>query len=319
MRTRPWRWMVGMFGLGIGLGAAAAPVDPAAVLVGRLNLTGYEGSIRGLTAFGDRREGTARNRAALDWIEAQLRAYGCSDVTRLRYHFDPKARERPSGPPKADVPNPAVGGGRYRGFEAHTGVNEDPARQTNARLRELERELRDIPELKEVADKVQIEVTEDGLRIQLLEDADGTFYTSGSASLNARGQQLMHALGAQIGKLSNEVRIEGFTDARPINGRSGYSNWELSADRANAARRDLMAGGMREEQVQQVRGLADRQLRVPEDPLSPRNRRVAITVLLPTEEEAVTASQHGDLPTSTTSDSLHVGAPLPAAIPGGPR
>lgn len=184
---------------------------------------------------------------------------------------------------------------------------------------ELERELRDIPELKEVADKVQIEVTEDGLRIQLLEDADGTFYTSGSASLNARGQQLMHALGAQIGKLSNEVRIEGFTDARPINGRSGYSNWELSADRANAARRDLMAGGMREEQVQQVRGLADRQLRVPEDPLSPRNRRVAITVLLPTEEEAVTASQHGDLPTSTTSDSLHVGAPLPAAIPGGPR
>jgi chemotaxis protein MotB len=184
---------------------------------------------------------------------------------------------------------------------------------------ELERELRDIPELKEVADKVQIEVTEDGLRIQLIEDADGTFYTSGSASLNARGQQLMHALGAQIGKLSNEVRIEGFTDARPINGRSGYSNWELSADRANAARRDLMAGGMREEQVQQVRGLADRQLRVPEDPLSPRNRRVAITVLLPTEEEAVTASQHGDLPTSPMSDSLHVGAPLPAALPGGPR
>ncbi len=140
MRTRPWRWMVGMFGLGIGLGAAAAPVDPAAVLVGRLNLTGYEGSIRGLTAFGDRREGTARNRAALDWIEAQLRAYGCSDVTRLRYHFDPKARERPSGPPKADVPNPAVGGGRYRGFEARTGVNEDPARQANAQLRELNAE-----------------------------------------------------------------------------------------------------------------------------------------------------------------------------------
>ena len=184
---------------------------------------------------------------------------------------------------------------------------------------ELERELRDIPELKEVADKVQIEVTEDGLRIQLLEDADGTFYTSGSANLNARGRELMHALGAQIGKLSNEVRIEGFTDARPINGRDGYSNWELSSDRANAARRDLMAGGMREEQVQQVRGLADRQLRVPEDPLSPRNRRVAITVLLPTEEEAVTASQRGDLPTLPTSDSLHVGAPLPAALPGGPR
>lgn len=184
---------------------------------------------------------------------------------------------------------------------------------------ELERELRDIPELKEVADKVQIEVTEEGLRIQLIEDADGTFYTSGSALLNDRGRGLMHTLGAQLGKLSNEVRIEGFTDARPVLGRPDYGNWELSADRANAARRVLVEGGLKEAQVQQVRGLADRQLRVPEDPLSPRNRRVAITVLMPTEAEAVAASQRGDLPAGPIEDSTLTGTGLPAVLPGGPR
>jgi hypothetical protein len=136
MQTWARRWVIGILGGVIGASASAATVDPVRVLVGRLDLPRYEGTIRGLTAFGDRREGTARNRAALDWIETQMRAYGCSDVTRLHYTFDPKARERPSGPPKADVPNPAVGGGRYRGFEAKTGVNEDPARQPNAALRE---------------------------------------------------------------------------------------------------------------------------------------------------------------------------------------
>ncbi len=182
---------------------------------------------------------------------------------------------------------------------------------------EVESSLRDIPERKEVADKIQIEVTEEGLRIQLLEDAEGTFYTSGSAELNSRGTELMRVLGAQLGKLTNEVRIEGFTDARPITNRPGYSNWELSADRANAARRVLTEGGLKDAQIQQVRGLADRQLRVPEDPLSPRNRRVAITVLLPTEEEAVATAAKGDMPILSQVDTAGTG--LPAALPGGPR
>ncbi len=182
---------------------------------------------------------------------------------------------------------------------------------------EIERSLREVPDLKEVSDKIEIEVTEDGLRIQLLEDANGTFYESGSSNLSPRGRELMMVLGAQLGKLSNEVRIEGFTDARPMAGRPDYSNWELSSDRANAARRLLTAGGMRDAQVQQVRGLADRELRVPEDPFSPRNRRVAITVLMPTQVEAARAAAAGDLPTGTPADSA--GVPLPAVLPGGPR
>jgi hypothetical protein len=119
--------------------AAGAP-DPVRTVVERLDLARYQRTIFDLTKFGDRREGTARNRAAVDWIEAQMRAYGCAEVTRLRYNFDPHARERPSGPPKADVPNPTVGGGRYRGPQGPTGVNEDAGHQPDARLRELNAE-----------------------------------------------------------------------------------------------------------------------------------------------------------------------------------
>jgi hypothetical protein len=119
--------------------AAGAP-DPVRTVVERLDLARYQRTILDLTKFGDRREGTARNRAAVDWIEAQMRAYGCAEVTRLRYNFDPHARERPSGPPKADVPNPTVGGGRYRGPQGPTGVNEDAGHQPDAHLRELNAE-----------------------------------------------------------------------------------------------------------------------------------------------------------------------------------
>ena len=182
---------------------------------------------------------------------------------------------------------------------------------------DIEQKLREVPDLKEVSDKIEIEVTEEGLRIQLLEDAEGTFYESGRANLSPRGREIMTVLGSQLGKLSNQVRIEGFTDARPMIGRADYSNWELSSDRANAARRLLTTGGMHDVQVQQVRGLADRELRVPEDPLSPRNRRVAITVLLPTMAEAAKNAARAEAAVAATPDSA--GAPLPAVLPGGPR
>jgi len=182
---------------------------------------------------------------------------------------------------------------------------------------DIEHKLREIPDLKEVSDRIEIEVIEEGLRIQLLEDAEGTFYESGRATLSARGREIMTVLGSQLGKLSNDVRIEGFTDARPMLGRPDYTNWELSSDRANAARRLLLAGGLHDLQIQQVRGHADRDLRVPEDPLSPRNRRVAITVLLPTLAEAARLGTQSPSPVVTTADSA--GAPMPAKLPGGPR
>src|SRR5262249_25916866 len=118
--------------------AQNAPTDPVRVLVGRLDLEAYKATIKGLTQFGDRRQGTARNRAAIDWIEAQLKSYGCTNTDRIKYTFTP----RPAGAPGAGRGrgNGAEGGGRIRGTRARTGVNTDPNAQPDVTLRELNRE-----------------------------------------------------------------------------------------------------------------------------------------------------------------------------------
>ena len=113
-----------------------SPTDPVQALVAQLDLARYKETVRGLTLFGDRREGTDRNRAAVDWIEAQLRSYGCSNVERLTYQFPAEAK-LPSGPAIAKRPDAAVGGGRYRGQRALTGVNKDPLQQPDEKLRAL--------------------------------------------------------------------------------------------------------------------------------------------------------------------------------------
>jgi hypothetical protein len=140
------RVVAGLVTFVLALGAGAVPgqavaaepehADPVATLVGRLDLARYKETIKGLTQFGDRREGTARNRAAIDWIEAQLKAYGCADIQRLRYTYSPEEPRRPSGPRVG--PEHAAGGGRYRGSRAPTGVNTDPLRQPDEKLRQLD-------------------------------------------------------------------------------------------------------------------------------------------------------------------------------------
>jgi Peptidase family M28 len=121
--------------------AAAAPAattaDPVQVLVERLDLERYKATIKGLTQFGDRRQGTDRNRAAVNWIEAQLKSYGCSNVSRLKYSYFPSDVPRPSGPAVARGSDTPVGGARYRGVRGHTGVNVDPALQPDEKLRAL--------------------------------------------------------------------------------------------------------------------------------------------------------------------------------------
>jgi hypothetical protein len=122
--------------------ARAPAPDPVAQLVTRLDLERYKATIKGLTAFGDRRQGTARNRGAVDWIEQQLRSYGCSDVSRLTYDFQVPAPRAPgdSAPRPARDTTRGAGGSRYRGIRARTGVNNDSLRQPDAALRKLDAE-----------------------------------------------------------------------------------------------------------------------------------------------------------------------------------
>src|SRR5713101_1897165 len=101
--------------------APAFAQDPVKVLVDRLDLEKYKATIKGLTQFGDRREGTERNRRAVDWIEAQLQSYGCTNTERLKYDFQPA----PRAPRDNTQPVVAAGGGRLRGIRARTGVNTD--------------------------------------------------------------------------------------------------------------------------------------------------------------------------------------------------
>jgi hypothetical protein len=122
-------------------GAAGEPdaksMDPVKVLVARLDLGEYKATIKGLTQFGDRRQGTDRNRAAVNWIEAQLKSYGCANISRLKYTYSPTDAQRPSGPAVVHGPDISVGGARYRGERSHTGVNEDPLLQSDEKLRTL--------------------------------------------------------------------------------------------------------------------------------------------------------------------------------------
>lgn len=119
---------------------AASATDPVKTLVGRLDLERYKATIKGLTQFGDRRQGTDRNRAAIDWIEAQLKSYGCTNTERLKYEYNPpppQAKPTPPAPPAPDAVPTAAGGGRPRGNRNRTGVNTDAMKQPDVKLREL--------------------------------------------------------------------------------------------------------------------------------------------------------------------------------------
>ena len=142
----------------------------------------------------------------------------------------------------------------------------------------LEKSIQQLNDLKSLSNQIEITVTPEGLRIELLETKDGSFFDTGSAVLNARGREILTLLAQQLKTVPNRISIEGHTDAQPYAGTANYGNWELSTDRANAARRLMQASGLRPDQVSQVRGYAAEELRVPSNPLDPSNRRISLIV-----------------------------------------
>jgi chemotaxis protein MotB len=154
----------------------------------------------------------------------------------------------------------------------------------------LERAVKDTTSLEKIKDHIVITVTGEGLRIEMIEDDKGMFFESGSPEPTGFGKDLLQTLAEEIGKLPNKITMEGHTDSKPYNGRAGYSNWELSTDRANMARRLMQEHGVRQDQVTQVRGFADQSLRNPLKPDDPSNRRVTLIIQYQNAEPAPNVS-----------------------------
>jgi len=158
-------------------------------------------------------------------------------------------------------------------------------------------------ELKKLKNQVQVTVTPEGLRIELMEKKKGTFFQNGSAQVSASGKKMLQLLAGQLGQVPNRISIEGYTDAKPYVGKTGYTNWNLSVDRANAARLVMQADGLRKGQVEEVRGYGDNHLRLPQKPFDPSNRRVSIIV------HYVTVPPGAKMKTETMADKGSVKVP----------
>jgi len=143
---------------------------------------------------------------------------------------------------------------------------------------QLQKAVRRLDDFEKLKNQIQMTVTAEGLRIELLESASGTFFESGSSTPNGTGKEMLVLLATELGKLPNKISIEGHTDSTPYTGHRDYGNWELSADRANAARRLMQAQGIRADQIAQVRGFADQRLRTPGSPYDASNRRISVIV-----------------------------------------
>ena len=175
------------------------------------------------------------------------------------------------------------------------------ARIDAQRIKELQGKLESVitqdMALKEYRSQIRIDVTPDGLQVQIVDDQNRPMFDSGSALVKTYMRNILRAIGGALGGVENHVSIAGHTDSTPYgNGDRGYSNWELSADRANASRRELVAGGMPDSKLVRVVGLASSDPLEPQDPRAASNRRITVTVLTKEAEERLMSR---DLPTIT--------------------
>jgi chemotaxis protein MotB len=178
-------------------------------------------------------------------------------------------------------------------------LTKDQLEQIKEKMQEA---MKQIPAFKDMQNQIKMTITAEGLRIDLLETKRGLFFETGNPTPTQAGGELLKVLAGELVKLPNKIVIEGHTDSTPY-GRPDYSNWELSADRANAARRILSESGLDPTRISQVRGFADQRLLLKEDPTNPSNRRISIIVRNQGQDEheenvASGSSQPGTAPAS---------------------
>jgi chemotaxis protein MotB len=158
-------------------------------------------------------------------------------------------------------------------------IRAEVARLENLK-QEIQQKLQSNEKLKDISSQIRLDMTRDGLRIQIVDDQNRPMFASGSAQIAPYMKELLREIGSVLTEVPNRLTLEGHTDAQPFpGGDRGYSNWELSSDRANASRRELLAGGLADDRVLRVQGLASSQPFDEKDPLAPTNRRISIIVM----------------------------------------
>ena len=178
------------------------------------------------------------------------------------------------------------------------------AKQDAERIKTLQAKIDALitenPRLNEYKSQIRIDVTPDGLQIQIVDDQNRPMFDSGSAMVKPYMRDILREIGAALNGVENRVSLAGHTDAVPYNNSDrGYSNWELSSDRANATRRELVAAGMPDAKLGRVVGLAASDLLEPDNPRSAANRRITITVLTREAEERLMGK---GIPTVTSTE-----------------
>ena len=163
--------------------------------------------------------------------------------------------------------------------ESGTGENFIVTKENMDKIKDqLAAAIHKVDITEKLKDQIEMTITAEGLRIELMETAKGAFFPIGTQEPNDQGKELLGLLAQQLGKLPNSLSIEGHTDSKPYSTTGTYTNWELSADRANSARRIMQENGLGPKQVTQIRGYADQRLRKPQDPEDPANRRISVIV-----------------------------------------
>ncbi len=190
--------------------------------------------------------------------------------------------------PEASDQNPEddLEGGEMSEEELAKALAEREERMLQEAKKALEEAIANTPALAELSNHLLIDITPEGLRIQLVDRDQESMFPIGSAKMYPYTRKLLHEIAKVIADLPNKISISGHTDASPYRGGREYTNWELSTDRANASRRVLLDAGLDPNRIARVVGMADKELLLPDDPFNPINRRISIILLRGTEATA---------------------------------
>jgi chemotaxis protein MotB len=182
----------------------------------------------------------------------------------------------------------------------HSALEEMTKAQEQKRLEklmeEIKKEIASNPAIEPFKDQLLLEITPEGLRIQIIDKENRAMFSLGSPNLESYTKDILHELGKAMASVSNRLSISGHTDATPYLTSRGYSNWELSADRANAARRELLSTGLPEQKIVRVVGMSSSVLFDRSNPLNPTNRRISIIVMTKEAETAAVKSEEATIP-----------------------